>query len=122
MAELKIIDLKQYETLIREKVNELNRKDKNWKWRVKSIGKKKCRIFWGYLEYMEAKEDCFILELQADEPDDQWLWARHPGGEYIDCYMVVEGKPNPRIGAEQTIESGISDAVEEIGRIARTRY
>jgi len=45
MAELKIIDLKQYETLIREKVNELNRKDKNWKWRVKSIGKKKCRIF-----------------------------------------------------------------------------
>lgn len=122
MAEPKIIDLKQYETLIREKVNELNRKDKDWKWRVKSIGKKKCRIFWGYLEYMEAKEDCFTLELQADEPDDQWLWAMQPDGKYIDCYLVVEGKPNPRIGAEQTIESGITDAIEAIGHTARNRY
>ena len=122
MDEPKIIDLKQYETLIREKVNELNLKDNNWKWRVKSIGKKKCRIFWGYLEYMEAKKDCFILELQADEPDDQWLFARHPGGKYINCYMVVEGKPNPRIGAEQTIEIGIIDAIEAIGHVARSRY
>ena len=122
MADLKIIDLKQYETLIREKVNELNRQDKNWKWKVKSVGKKKCRIFWGYLEYMEEKDPCFTLELQADEPDDQWLWARHPSHEYIDCYLVVEGKPNPRIGAEQTIESGIVDAIEAIGHVARSRY
>lgn len=36
-----MIDLRNYKDLIRAEVQKQNKKDKNWKWRVKSIGKKK---------------------------------------------------------------------------------
>lgn len=58
-----MIDLRNYADLIRQLVADENEKDPNWKWSVKSIGKDKVRIRWGYLDYLEEKDNCFILEM-----------------------------------------------------------
>ena len=106
-----MIDLRNYKDLIRELVAKENDKDKNWRWSVKSISKNRVRIRWGYLDYLEEKENCFQIELDSSMESMEWLHARRPDGEMIECYLVVEGKPNPQVGAEQTIQSGLRDAV-----------
>lgn len=120
-----MIDLREYEDLIREEVQKVNERDNNWKWSVKSVGKKRVRIRWGYLVYMEEKDDAFILEIDCDQKNEgigDWLWAKQPDGDHIECYMVVEGTPNPRIGAECNIKNGIRWAIEEIEHFAHSRY
>ena len=59
-----MIDLRNYKDLIRELVAKENEKDKNWRWSVKSITKTRVRIRWGYLDYLEEKENCFIIDLR----------------------------------------------------------
>ena len=120
-----MIDLREYEDLIREEVEKVNKRDKNWKWSVKSVGKKRVRIRWGYLVYMEEKDDAFILEIDCDLKNEgigDWLWAKQPDGDHIECYMVVEGTTNTRIGAECNIKNGIRWAIEEIEHFAHSRY
>lgn len=120
-----MIDLRNYADLIRQLVKEEDKKDRNWKWSVKSIGKTKVQICWGYLDYLKEKENCFRLEMDNDIDGSgvgDWLWARRPHGEIIECYLVVEGTPNPNLGAEQTIQSGIKQAIEEIAYYAHSRY
>jgi len=116
-----MIDLRDYSDLIRTTVAGVNERDPNWKWSVKSIGQKKVRIRWGYLDYLEEKQNCFVITLDCDEEAGNWLWACLPDGDHIECYMVAE-QPNPRIGAEQTVKSGIQDAIHEIAYYARSRY
>ncbi len=120
-----MIDLRNYADLIRQLVAEEDEKDPNWKWSVKSIGKDKVRIRWGYLDYLEEKDNCFILEMDNDTDDSgigDWLWARLPHGNSIECYLVVEGDPDPEIGAEQNIQTSIRDAIREIAHYAHNRY
>ena len=52
-----MIDLRNYKDYIRELVSEQDKKDTNWRWSVKSIGKSLVRIRWGYLDYLEEKEN-----------------------------------------------------------------
>lgn len=120
-----MIDLRNYESLIRKKVTELNDKDPNWKWSINYLGKTKVNIRWGYLDYLEEKNNCFFLVMENELKDTgtgDWLWARSPHGGIIECYLVVEGKPDPNVGAEQTIQSGILDAIDEIAYVAHHRY
>lgn len=116
-----MFDLRDYKDLIRAEVKKLDEKDANWKWSVKSIGKKQVKIRWGYLDYLEEENNCFIMEADCDSCCGDWIWAIRPDGDRIECYMVAEN-PNPRIGAEQTITSGIKDAIWEIGYHAGSRY
>ena len=116
-----MIDLRDYKDLIRSTVKKIDEKDENWKWAVKSIGKAKVLIRWGYLDYLEEKQNCFIITLDCDDELGNWLWANLPDGDHIECYMVAE-HPNPKIGAEQTVKSGIVDAIEEIAYYAHSRY
>ncbi len=115
-----MIDLRNYKDYIRELVAEENRKDENWSWSVKSIGKSLVRIRWGYLDYMEEESNCFLLSI--DKKADNCLYAARPDGELIECYLVAEGKPTPHLGAEQTIKSGLADAIGEIAYTARNCY
>lgn len=120
-----MIDLRNYADLIRELVAVESKKDPNWKWSVKSIGKEKVSIRWGYLDYLEEKENCFFLVMENDKENSgigDWLWARTPRGGIIECFLVVEGKPNQNLGAEQTIQSGIKDAIGEIAYYAHSLY
>lgn len=55
-------------------------------------------------------------------PDMEWLHACWPDGELMECYLVVEGKPNPQVGAEQNIKSGLKDAIWEIAYTAHNCY
>ena len=116
-----MIDLRNYKDYIRELVAAENEKDSNWRWSVKSIGKNLVRIRWGYLDYLEEKENCFLLCMENECAGD-WLWAKRPDGELIECFLVVEGRPNPQLGAEQTIKSGLRDAVWEIAHVAHSCY
>lgn len=118
-----MIDLRNYADLIRKLVKKEDEKDQNWKWSVKSIGKNKVRIRWGYLDYLGDKENCFIIEMQEDNTEDmQWMSALLPYGGIIEVFLVVEGKPNPHVGAEQTIQTGIECAIWEIAHYAHSRY
>lgn len=120
-----MIDLRNYDKLIRELVAKENKKDPNWKWSIKYLGKTKVHIRWGYLDYLEEKNNCFFLVMD-NEPKDtgigDWLWARSPKGGIIECWMVAEGKPNPSIGAECNTKSAIRAAIEEIAYAAHNRY
>lgn len=116
-----MLDLRKYNAQIREHVTAENEKDENWKWSVKSIGKSLVRIRWEYLDYMEEKENCFLLALETDD-SGSWLYARQPHGELIDCYSIVEGEPNRRMVAEMTIAEGIRAAIEEIAYYAHNYY
>lgn len=116
-----MLDFRNYSELIRAAIAGVNERDRNWKWSVKSIGKNKVRIRWGYLDYLEEEQNCFIVTLDCCEEAGNWIWACLPDGDHIECYMVAE-QPNPKIGAEQTVESGIRDAIREIEYYAHTRY
>jgi hypothetical protein len=116
-----MIDLRDYKDYIRELVAKENEKDPNWKWSVKSIGKNLVRIRWGYLDYLEEKENCFLLELDSSIAGD-WIHARKPQRELIECYLVVEGTPNPHLGAEQNIRIGLRNAIWEIAYVAHNYY
>lgn len=116
-----MIDFRNYSELIRATVADENERDANWKWSVKSIDKNKVRIRWGYLDYLEETQNCFIITLDCNEEAGNWIWACLPDGDHIECFMVAE-KPNRNIGAEQTVESGIKDAIHEIAYYAHTRY
>lgn len=118
-----MINLRNYADLIRRLVKEEDRKDPNWKWSVKSISKNKARIRWGYLDYLEEEKNCFVIEMQdTNTEDNQWMSARLPHGGLIEVFLVVEGTPNPNVGAEQTIQSGIECAIREIAHYAHSRY
>lgn len=115
-----MIDLRNYKDYIRELVAEENKKDTNWRWSVKSIGKSLVRIRWGYLDYLEEENNCFLLSM--DDVAGDWLWAKGPDGELLECYLVVEGKPDPQVGAEQNIKSGLKYAIGEISYTAHNCY
>lgn len=120
-----MIDLRKYETQIREAVAKENEKDHDWKWSVKSIGKNKVRIRWGYLDYCEEKNNCFLLEMDNDLEGSgigDWLWARTPDNGLIETWLVVDGAPNSKIGAECNIQNAIRWAIEEIAYFAHSRY
>lgn len=118
-----MIDLRNYADLIRQLVKKEDEKDPNWKWSVKSIRKNKVRIRWGYLDYLGEKENCFSIEMQPDNTeDDQWMSVLLPDGSIIEVFLVVEGESNPKVGAEQSIQAGIEDAVWEITHCAHSRY
>lgn len=118
-----VIDFRNYADLIRKLVKEADKKDPNWKWSVKSISKNKARIRWGYLDYMGDKENCFYIGMDPDNTEnDQWMAAFLPHGGIIEVFLVVEGKPNPNLGAEQSIQTGIEDAIWEITHYAHSRY
>lgn len=115
-----MIDLRNYKDYIYELVAKENEKDKNWRWSVKSVGKSLARIRWGYLDYLEETENCFLLTI--DEGAGDWLYAKRPHGGIIECYLVVEGAPNPQLGAEQNIKTGLQCAIEEIAYTAHHFY
>lgn len=119
-----MIDLRNYNNLIRSCVTNEKEKDTIWKWAVKSISKNKIEIKWGYLEYLEEKNTCFRIKLDNDNGSGcgNWLFAYDHRGDLIEVYMVSEGKPDPNIGAEQTIKSGIQSAIEDIAYFAHSRY
>ena len=118
-----MIDLRNYSQLITELVEQENKKDRNWKWSVKYLGISVVRIGWTYLNYIGEK-NTFKLEMDNEKPGSgtgDWLWAKSPNGDR-ECYLVVEGKPNPNLGAEMNIESAIRSAIDEISYIAHSRY
>ena len=116
-----MIDLRNYSDLIRKCVAEENEKDQNWKWSVKSIGKSKVRIRWGYLDYLEEKNNCFSITAN-EYPDDEFLFNnivyRHPSGDMISFTSFGKEPGN----TAETIEEAIEQAIRGIARYAHNRY
>lgn len=111
---------RDYEDLIRNKVKEINDKDPNWKWTIKSFGKNKVCIRWSYLDYCEEKDNCFMLRLMdPDDFNEQFLTARTPQDEMIEGYFLHE---QVEYGWEYTYENGIIAAIEQIAYYAHSRY
>ena len=51
-----MIDIREYKGLIRAAVKSESDRDANWKWKVKSVGKKAARFGWGYLDWLGEKD------------------------------------------------------------------
>ena len=114
------MDFIAHSDYIRELVAEQDAKDANWKWSVEGIGLHHILIRWGYLDYLDESENCFRVELDADEIS-YWILTRKPYGDLISTYLVAE-QPNPRVGAEQTIQAGLRDAIAGIAYLAHSQY
>jgi len=112
-------DLRVHSGLIRKLVAEANEHDANWKWSVKSISKKKARIFWGYLEYLECAEPYFIVELE-DIDEGEWIRAKDVqngacvGMECVRYYEI------PFLNTP--IEKAVKQMVDAIVGYANSRY
>ena len=116
------IDLREYRQLIERLIADEDVNDKNWSWTVQSVTQTTVHIRWGYLDYLEERKNCFLMVMHDEGEGGKWLFSQLTKGETIECHLVVKGTPNPRIGAEQTIESGIRDAISEISHYAHSRY
>lgn len=116
-----MIDLRKYENLIRKLVADVNEKNQNWKWSVKYIGKSKVHIRWGYLDYLEEKNNCFFITAN-DYPDDEFLFNNivywHPEGEMISFTSFGERTYD----TAKTIEEAIEQAIMGIAGYALSRY
>lgn len=118
-----MIDLREYKDLIRKLVAEENEKDQNWKWSVKSIGKSKVLIQWGYLDYLEepAPKNCFSITAN-EYPDDKFsendISYRHPTGEMLS--FVSFG--NESWNTARTPQEAIEQAIKSIAYYAHSRY
>ncbi len=116
-----MIDFRNYSDLIRKCVAEENEKDKNWKWSVRSIGKNKVRIRWGYLDYLEEKNNCFSITANGYSDDDfvsNDIVYRHPSGGMISFTSFGKMPGN----TAETIEEAIEQAIRGIARYAHSRY
>ena len=116
------IDLRNYAEIIRYTVKAANEKDKNWKWRVHSISKRKVMIRWGYLDYLEEKHPKNCFSVTIDHPMDEELWNaityRLPGGEFLGFYDFGDKSWN----THSTVEQAIEGAIWHLVNYAHSRY
>lgn len=86
-----MINLKDYTDTIRTAVAAENEKDENWKWSVKSVGKTKARIGWGYLDYIDNGSS-FSITAEGEKGSiiDNTITMRDTDGGMMD-YIVVGG-------------------------------
>lgn len=114
-------NFRDYESLIRKYVNDIDNRDPNWTFTVKSFGKHRIRIRWSYLDYCGEKDNCFILRLRDpdDEFEDSFLTVRTPDDQLIEGYFVSD---NRRGSWQSSWESGLLAAIEELASYAHSRY
>lgn len=74
------MNLKEKAKEIRSLVAELNKKDENWKWKVKTINKRSIKLYWEYLEYMGAKSDTFTIQY---DPEMEMFIGRDQEGDFL---------------------------------------
>lgn len=111
------MNFREHTELIKQLVAIENSKDPNWRWYAPIINKGNVKIRWGYLDYLEEKQNKFIITSDGDG----WISARYPGGELIDVYCTRKN-PRPTVGCEITEEAGIEAAIHEIAYVAHHRY
>ena len=120
-----MMNLKQYEDRLKELVASENDSDENWKWKLKEVTDTKARIWWEYLEYIGSEDECFTIELDIDDGSGigDWLFAKTPEGEIIECWMVTDVWPSSlKIGALCELRGAVNSAVIEITYYAHSRY
>lgn len=111
--------LRDYEALIRAKVEEINKADEYWTFSVKSFAKNHVRIRWGYLDYLREKENCFNLEL-VSQGGDLLLYATTPGHTTISGYIINDS--DGRRFWEDSFEDSIKYAIHAIADYAHSVY
>jgi len=114
---------REYEELIRTRVAQENDKDPNWNWSVHSFGKDLVRIRWGYLDYCQEKNNCFLFRLlsvpESEGYEEHYVTTRTPHDEMIYGEFVTE---NPGYAWQTTYEKGIKIALEALFDYAHSRY
>lgn len=115
-------DFREHEVKIRKLVEKQNALDRNWTWKVKSIGKNKVRIRWGYLADLGEKDDCFIMELKSYSNDDTvYLNGLRPDGTLIE-FVEVKDDGEKCFPGEKHMEDALICIVEEIAYCAHNEY
>lgn len=114
--------LRDHEELIRAKVEEINKADKNWTFTVKSFAKDRVRIRWSYLDYLQEKDNCFTLQLEASksEPQDYFITSRSPEGLVIVDYAI--GDTEVLKYYQDSFENAIIWSIKRIADYAHSRY
>lgn len=116
------MDFREHDSKIRKLVEKQDATDPNWAWKVKSIGKSKVRIRWGYLADLGEKDDCFIMELKSYLNDGTvYLNGLRPDGTLIEFVEVREDSEKCLPG-ERHLESALKFIVEEIAYCAHNEY
>ncbi len=114
-----MIDFREYKDLIRELVKEADQKDPNWKWSVTSIGKKKVRINWSYLDYGKKREPFEINGGLDDETvkEGKVVIGIEPHGHKEYCLIGPKHWDDV-----STVEDAIRWTVKALTSYAHSRY
>ena len=111
--------LKKYEDLIRNTVNKMNEDDPNWDWSIESFDDYKVLIRWGYLDYLEEKDNCFIIRLiKGDDEGELFMTSRTPQDEMIDGYFPSDEDHS----WSDKWESAVKSALDDIAYVAHNKY
>lgn len=108
-----MLDLRQFRFNLEKLVKEVNDRDSNWKWRIKSVTKNKVAIRWEYLDYCGETNPCFFIK--GDE-NDEFITITDKDDKMIDGWFY-NGKFK-----DGSVESVIRWAVEGIEEYAHSRY
>jgi len=80
---------KDYETLIRECVSEINEQDPDYNWSVRSIDEYRVCIYWSYLKW--ERNDCFLLRLAPPiDFGEYFITCRDPHDNMIEGHFVSD--------------------------------
>lgn len=116
------IDFRNYADLIRSVVKVTDENDPNWKWKVRSLTKRKVLIQWGYLDYLEEEypKNCFSITI--DNPKDEFQWNaityRLPCGEMLSFNDFGDKSMH----THSTVEQAIEGAIKSLVNYAHSRY
>ena len=116
-------NLRDYEQLIRDIVAEQNDRDENWNWSIKSFSENLVRIRWGYLDYCQEEENCFLLKLlevpEYEGYEEMYVTSRTPQDDMISSEFV--SKVQECIW-HMSYEEGIKSVLDELFYYAHSRY
>ncbi len=111
-----MFDLREYKETIKAAVAREREADKNWSWSVKSVGKAKAKIGWGYLDYIGEK-DLFEVEIGDYQGLSECVVGKMPNG----CKKYAFVGPKHWDDAK-TIEEGIALVIHAMASSAHNTY
>ena len=111
-----MFDLREYKETIKAAVLREREDDENWSWSVKSVGKTKAKIGWGYLDYIGEKE-LFEVEIEELEEYDPCVIGKMPNGQKMYAFVG----PN-RWDDADTVEAGIARVIHAMASSAHNTY
>lgn len=112
-------NFRDYETLIRETIKEINKRDKTYDWSIHSFSKDRVTLNWTYLDKNDGRFSITIRNPIDESDGELFIISRTPFDEMINGHICHEH--HTKIWQE-SYENGITRALWECYEYAHHYY